>query len=146
MACHARPWSEQNDWGCEVTRLRTAGFTLLEMLIAVVIIAVVGTTLSTAIGGVAGQTYSLERRTLANWISQDQLPRLRLDLRINPRPLPEGNTKTRLTMGARDWEVETVITATDLPLLRRVEVEVFEYQDGTRKGPYDRLVAFLGQH
>ncbi len=146
MVYRGQPYSGQIDAEDVVTRLRTGGFTLLEMLIAVVIIAVVGTTLSTAIGGVAGQTYSLERRTLANWISQDQLTRLRLDLRVNPRPLPEGNTKSRLTMGDREWEVETVVVATDSPLLRRVEVEVFEYQDGTRKGPYDRLVAFLGQH
>ena len=45
------------------------GFTLIEMLLAVVVIAVVGITISTAIGGVAGQTYALERRTMALRIS-----------------------------------------------------------------------------
>lgn len=126
--------------------MRARGFTLLEMLIAVVIIAVVGTTLSTTIGSVAGQTFSLERRTVANWISQNELTKLRLDLRADPRSIAEGNSKTRIRMADREWEVETIIIATDAPLIRRVEIEVYEFDQGQRRGPYDRLVGFVGRH
>ena len=54
------------------------GFTLIEMLLAVVIIGVVGTTVATATGGVANQMYALERRTIANWVAANELTRLRL--------------------------------------------------------------------
>ena len=130
--------------GTPASRIR--GFTLLEMLIAVVIIAVVGTTLATSVGSVAGQTYALERRTVANWISLNELARLRMDLRVNPRPLAEGSSKTRVRMSDREWEIETRIIATDSPLLRRIELDVYEFDDGDRSGPYDHLVAFVGQN
>lgn len=123
-----------------------SGFTLLEMLLAVIVIAVVGITVSTAIGGVASQTYTLERRTMAHWVGANEMTRLRLELRVEPRVLPEGRETTRVYMGERDWEVRTSIIATDSPLLRRVEVDVFELLDGERRGPYDHLVAFVGRY
>jgi general secretion pathway protein I len=122
------------------------GFTLLEMLLAVVVIAVVGTTISTAIGGVAKQTFSLERRTVAHWVGQNQLHRLRISLRNEAKVLPEGRDSTRVFMGARNWEVRTAITATDSPVMRRVEVDVYELQDGERVGPFDHSVAFVGRN
>ena len=54
------------------------GFTLIEMLLAIVIIGVVGTTVATATAGVANQMYALERRTVANWVASNQLTRLHL--------------------------------------------------------------------
>ena len=125
---------------------RTAGFTLLEMLLAVVIIAVVGVTLSTAIGGVASQTFSLERRSMAHWVGQNQMNRLRISLRQEARVLPEGKDTSRIFMGKREWEVRTQISATDNPWMRRVEVDVFELQEGERAGPFDHTVAFLGRY
>ena len=54
------------------------GFTLLEMLIAIAIIGVIGAAVSTAVGGVANQTLSLEQRTVANWIANNQMTRMRM--------------------------------------------------------------------
>ena len=54
------------------------GFTLLEILIAIAIIGIIGAAVSTAIGGVANQTRSLEQRTVANWIASNQLTRMRM--------------------------------------------------------------------
>jgi len=125
--------------------LKTTGFTLLEMLIAVVIIAVVGITLSTAISGVANQTFSLERRSVAHWIAQNQVTRLRIDLRSNPRVLPEGKDSVRIFMSNRDWEVRTQIKPTEHPLMRRIEIDVYEIQDSGRVGPFDHLIAFVGR-
>lgn len=122
------------------------GFTLLEMLLAVVVIAVVGITISAAVGGVASQTYSLERRTVAHWVGQNQLHRLRISLRGDARVLPEGKDSVRVYMGDRDWEVRTEVSATDHPWMRRVEVDVYELQDGERVGPFDHAVAFVGRY
>lgn len=126
---------------------RSTGFTLLEMLLAVVIIGTVGITISNAIGGVASQTFTLERRTMAHWVAQNQLHRLRLSLRNNDSAIPEGKDTARVFMGERDWEVRTEITATDHPWVRRVEVDVFELEPGgDRLGPFDHSVAFVGRY
>ncbi len=119
------------------------GFTLLEMLLAVVVIGLTGTAISTAIGGVASQTHTLERRTMAHWVGQNHIHRLRM-ARTNAGAVPEGKDSSRLFMGSREWEVRTEITKTELPLIRRVDVEVYEVFDGEREGPYDTQVAFLG--
>jgi general secretion pathway protein I len=125
--------------------MRSTGFTLLEMLLAVIVIAVVGITVSTAIGGVASQTFTLERRTMAHWVGQNQLHQLRISLRQESRVLPEGKDSIRVYMGERDWEVRTEVKSTENPLIRRVEVDVFELQDGERVGPFDHSVAFVGR-
>ena len=123
--------------------MKNRGFTLLEMLIAVAIIAIVGTTISAAVGNVANQTHAMERRTLANWVSQNAMTRLRIDLRVNPRILPVGKDNARIYMGERKWDVLTAVEATESPLLRRVELDVYEVVNGERQGPYDHLVASL---
>jgi general secretion pathway protein I len=122
------------------------GFTLLEMLIAVVVIAVVGITISTAVGNVANQTFSLERRTVAHWVAQNQVNQLRISLRQERRPIPEGKDTVRIYMGKRDWEVRTEIKSTDHPWVRRVEIDVFELDEGEQVGPFDHLVAFVGRY
>ncbi len=123
-----------------------SGFTLVEMLIALVVIAVVGISVSQAIGGVASQTYNLERRTVAHWVGQNQLHRMRIARRGLSNAIPEGRDTTRVFMGNRDWEIRTSISSTDHPYMRRVEVEVFELQEGDRVGPITQQVAFVGQH
>ena len=122
------------------------GFTLLEMLLAMVVIAVVGITISTAIGGVASQTYALERRTMAHWVGQNQLNKLRISMRGETAVLPEGRDSVRVFMGERSWQVRTTISATDHPWVRRVEVDVYELQDGDEVGPFENAVAFVGRY
>ena len=123
------------------------GFTLLEMLIAIAIIGIIGAAVSTAIGGVANQTRSLEQRTVANWIASNQLTRMRMLQRRQAQSLGEGKQQTRLVFADRQWEVETQIKTTDHPGIRRVEVSVYESSDEEgRQGPYSYMSGFLGQY
>ncbi len=122
------------------------GFTLIEMLVAVVIIGIVGTTVSTAISGVASQTYVMERKTVATWAAANHMARMRLAQRREQQVLKEGKTTTRLYMGQRQWELETTVKATDHPWLRRIEVDVYALEEDERTGPYQHLVGFLGRY
>lgn len=123
------------------------GFTLIEMLLAVVIIGVVGTTVATAIGGVANQMYALERRTIANWVAANELTRLRLQQQQQlGEPIAKSRKTNRLFMANRQWLVERKIIETDTPWLHRVEVDVFELQDGDRIGPLEHMTAFIGRY
>lgn len=122
------------------------GFTLIEMLIAVVIIGSVGTAIATAIGGVANQTFSLERKTVANWVASNHVTKIRITQRAESKALSEGKINTQVFMAQRQWEIETTALATDHPWLRRLEVDVYEITEGERKGPYDHLTAFVGRY
>ena len=122
------------------------GFPLIEMLIAVVIIGTVGTAIATAIGGVANQTFSLERKTVANWVASNHITQIRIAQRVDAKVLPEGKINTQVFMAQRQWEIETITQTTDHPWLRRLEVDVYEIAEGERKGPYDHLTAFIGRY
>ena len=123
------------------------GFTLIEMLLAVVIIGVVGTTVATATGGVANQMYALERRTMANWVAANELTRLRLAQHEEiGKPITESRESSRLYMANRQWVVERKISKTDTPSLYRVEVDVFALQDGEKVGPFEHMTAFIGRY
>ena len=122
------------------------GFTLIEMLLAIVIIGVVGTTVATATAGVANQMYALERRTVANWVASNQLTRLHLAQEQQlGQPISKGKKTLRFYMGNRQWLVEQQISETETPWLSRVEIDVYELQDGERVGPLDHLTAVIGR-
>lgn len=55
------------------------GFTLLEVLIALVVVAVTLAAATAAIGGAARRQRGLEERTFATWAAHNTLGRLRLD-------------------------------------------------------------------
>lgn len=122
------------------------GFTLLEMLIALTVIAVVGLAVSSAIGSVVNQTYTLEQRLVAHWVAENHLVRVRLARIGLTDALPTGRETERVRMSGRTWRVERDIRETTHPWLRRVEIEVFEIADGEDIGPLDTLVGFVGRY
>ena len=119
--------------------------TLIEMLIAMVVIAVVGISISSAIGNVAQQTFSLERRTVAHWVAQNHVYRIRLRKYNDTQSLKEVSEYSRAYMANRDWELQTKLEDTQIPTLKRVEVKVYELnKTGDLGGPFDRTIAFIG--
>ena len=122
------------------------GFTLLEMLIALTVIAVVGLAVSSAVGNVVNQTYTLEQRLVAHWVAENHLARVRLARTGLTDALPTGRESERVRMSGRTWRVERDIRETTHPWLRRVEIEVFEVAEGEDIGPLDTLVGFVGRY
>jgi general secretion pathway protein I len=106
--------------------LRSAqlGFTLIELLIAVVVFAVVATTVYTRSGGSIRQLGALEERTLALWLAENELAMMRVARANTDAPVPTGTTTRDVTMAGRDWRVEVKITDTTNPLLRRADIGV----------------------
>ncbi len=122
------------------------GFTLVEVLIALVVFAVLGFTVATRVGDVVNQTFSLERRTVAHWVASNHLNRLQIARGAVTEPIDTGRDRDRVTMAGRDWLIETAISNTSQETFKRVEVEVYELQEGEEIGPIESMTAFLGQY
>jgi general secretion pathway protein I len=129
-----------------VKELRRKGFTLIELLIALVVFAVSGFAVTSRVGDVSTQTFGIERRTMAHWVAENHLARVRLQRRANTEPLSKGRDRERVFMGGRQWRIDTETTDTSHPWLRRVEIQVFEMTGDREVGPLDSLVAFVGRY
>lgn len=121
------------------------GFTLIEILIALVVLAVTGLALSSALGNVAFQTWSLERRTAAHWVAENHLVRAQLAGWDADAPLEVGRQSETVVLSRRRWRVRQSISETGQPSFWRVEIEVSELVDNQEVGPLGRLVGFVGR-
>ncbi len=122
------------------------GFTLIELMVALAVVAIVATTVLVRGGETAAQTYSLERRALARWALENEVERARLRQMLNRGPLSDGTQRRRVKLGSREWLIVEDIVATSHPTLSRIEYSVFYLEDGREVGPVDSMTAFIGRH
>ena len=121
--------------------MRARGFTLLEVLVAIAVIALALTALVRASGQ---QAEALERErelTLASWVAQDALAELRLR---EPFP-PIGRRTGRAEQGGFGWRWELAISATEQPAVRRLELGVYRAEAKSDEQPVVTLSGFAGQ-
>ena len=124
----------------------TRGFTLVEIMVALVVIATVAATVYSRSGETISQLYSLERRTLARWVAENEIERVRLARLSTDAPLPTGTTRSRVVLGERQWMVVARTQPTSHPWLRRVDFTVFAIVDDRDVGPIDTVTAFVGRY
>ena len=104
---------------------RSRGFTLLETLIALVVLALALVALSQTAARQVNAFSDLRERTMAGWLAQDVLNQTRL-----ATPFPDvGKSDGRRRFANRDWRYEVEIQGTDVADIRRIDVRVFDVAD-----------------
>ena len=119
------------------------GFTLLEIVVAVAVFAIVAVVIYGRTGDVLNQTGRLEQRTLATWVADNALATLRLSRRQPGTALPAGRSTQQLRMAGREWRIDINVAATSQPTLERVDIEV-RAGDSAATPVIAQLVGFLG--
>jgi general secretion pathway protein I len=113
------------------------GFTLIEILVALAVLAISLGALITAVSSQTRNAAYLTERTLAQWVAVNTVAGYRLDASW-PGP---GTSRGRSDMGQQTWHWQVTTTTTDDPDLRRIEVAVTHDPDATE--PLVTLVAYL---
>lgn len=117
---------------------RARGFTLIEVLIALAVVALALLAL-TRTASVQVQSFdALRERTLAGWAAANALTETRL---ANTFP-PTGRSDGRTRLAGRDWRWTRDVQATPDAGIRRIDIRVFA---GESNEPSATLSGFAGQ-
>ena len=114
------------------------GFTLLEVMVALAILALALGAMIQAGGASARNVAMLRDQTLANWVA---LNKVNEALLLREWPEPGIHTDT-IILANREWYWELRVSKTSDPELRRLEVAV---RDQKGAAPLAELIAFKGR-
>ncbi len=108
---------------------KMAGFTLLEVMIALLVLAIgVGAVINTT-GESGWKATQLKQKTIASWVAQNQIALYRAKRTWSDRSSRSGTTE----MANAEWDWRMSISKTDDPSLRRIDVDVYlKGEDGVK--------------
>lgn len=119
-------------------RRPSAGFTLLEVMVALAIFAVAALALTKVSRNYLAQVDGLNDRTGAHWVAMNQASLWQIQ-----QAWLEGQGESTVQEQGRDWLVRWVVTPTPLAEVRRVDLQVYvaPVREGDR--PVQSLVVYL---
>jgi len=103
-------------------RLRR-GFTLIEVLVALVIVAVGMSALMGALSSSAKTVVYMQDKTFAEWVALNQIATVRLKLIQSQLP-PTGNTNGDIEFANQTWHWRQEVVDSQVPGIRRIDVKV----------------------
>jgi general secretion pathway protein I len=103
-----------------VNRSRAPGFTLIEVLVALVIVAVGMAAVMSALSSSANTLSFLRDETFAQWLALNQIATLRLS---GQQPAV-GNTSGDSDFAGRSWHWRQEVVTTDVPGVVRIDMKV----------------------
>jgi general secretion pathway protein I len=96
------------------------GFTLVEVLVALAVLAIALAATLRAMGQAIDLTTDLRARTLALWVAEERAAELRLT-----RAWPGLDTKDdTMEFGGQEWRLQERISSTPHPDVRRIDIDV----------------------
>lgn len=112
------------------------GFTLIEVLVALVIVAVGVAAVLGALTSAANSTSYLRDKTFANWIALNRLT----ETRLSAAAPVDGKTDGVLTYAGRRWQWQQEIAPSQLTGMKRIDVRVRLFDD-SRPGAADERIS-----
>ncbi len=118
---------------------RQAGFTLLEILVALAIVAVALGAIISEVSRHVANTAQLRDRTIAHWVAMNLVAEQQIDNKWPSASTKEGET----TMAGQEWFWTLTITETADDRVRRLDITVDNSKDSDT--PQSSLIAYLGR-
>lgn len=116
---------------------RSRGFTLIEVLIALAVIAIALLALARAASMQVQGFDALRERSLAGWVAANVLAETRLASAIPAT----GSSDGKVEFAGRRWRWEREVKATPVAQIRRVDIRVFSAE---ARAPSATLSGFAG--
>lgn len=125
-------------------RSLSGGFTLVEILVALAILAVIGAAVLAASQQISNNLRHLQERSFAMWIAENRL----VELRTTTGPLVSSREAQEVEFANQRWDTLSVIENAQQPGLRTVIVWVAAKSEGFSSVPIEqrssaRLATYL---
>jgi general secretion pathway protein I len=104
---------------------RGRGFTLIEVLVALLVLALALLALTRTAATQVQNFGDLRERTLAGWLAEDVLAETRLTTHFPATGRSDGSRR----FAGREWRWELEVQPTDVISIRRLDVRVFAAND-----------------
>ena len=121
---------------------RASGFTLIEVMVAMAIVALALPALLIQVMTTIDGTAYMREKTIAYWVAQDTLTELRLERRVTGQLYPKKD-KGELELVGRKWFWQLNTEKTQMDHIFRIDLEVSDTVDGdplySISGFYDDL-------
>lgn len=121
-------------------RVAARGFTLVEVLVALMIVAMGLAALMTAVSGTARASGYLRDKTLAEWIALNRLAEVRLNL----NKMGDNKDTGQVDFANRTWHYDTRYFDTNIPSMKRLVVRVWLGDSNTKGTPVAEATGFMG--
>jgi general secretion pathway protein I len=116
------------------------GFTLVEVLVALMIVAMGLAALMVAVSSTARTSGYLRDKTVAQWMALNRLSEVRLNLIKFGQNTDTGEVR----FANRTWHYDTRYFDTSIPSMKRVVVRVYAGDAKTKGNPLVESIGFLG--
>ena len=124
-------------------KILSKGFTLLEVMVSLLIVALALTSLVKGAAGNVNNANQLRDKTFTQWVAVNKVNEWRAQ-RLFPSI---GKTTGQQMMGLQEWYWVANVIKTENKDIRRVEVSVYKDEDKKDKNeqPVTRLISFLSK-
>jgi general secretion pathway protein I len=123
-----------------MSRRSAGGFTLVEVLVALMIVAMGLAALMVAVSSAARTSGYLRDKSLAQWIGLNRLSEVRLNL----TKFGQNTDTGELNFAGRTWHYDTRYFDTSIESMKRVVVRVYLGDAKTKGNPLAESTSFLG--
>jgi type II secretion system protein I len=121
-------------------RASSRGFTLVEVLVALAVVALGLTALMVAVSGTARTSGYLRDKTIAQWIALNRLTQVRLQV----NKLGDTQDTGQIDFAGQKWHYDTRYFDTQFQSMKRVVVRVYPGDTKTKGNPIAESTGFLG--
>ena len=118
---------------------RPQGFTLIEVIVALAIVALGMFAVFTSIGETAGNVVYLRDKSMAGWIADNKITEIRLSGEFPSVDRTEGD----VDYAGRRWHWTAVVSQTPVDGLRRIDLSVRRESDA-EDSALAKLAGFVG--
>jgi general secretion pathway protein I len=124
-----------------MNRASSKGFTLIEVMVALLVIAVALGGAVKVMGNGARNASLLSQKTFAQWVGLNQLTTTKL----KGVWLKTGSSKGKTEMAQQKWEWEQKVIKTEIDTVRRLEVSVYVLPRDSADSPQATVVGFFAK-